>query len=38
MNRTTMDQTSWIPVIIAVPALMFACAWVVLFYHLSVFA
>ena len=38
MSRTTMDQTSWTPVILAVPAIMFAAAWVVLASHLSVFA
>jgi hypothetical protein len=38
MNRTSMDQTSWTPVILAVPALLFAAAWVVLASHLSVFA
>ena len=38
MNRTSMEQTSWAPVILAVPALLFAAAWVVLASHLSVFA
>jgi hypothetical protein len=33
-----MDQTSWTPVIIAVPAFLFAVAWVVLASHLSVFS
>jgi hypothetical protein len=33
-----MDQTSWTPVILAVPALLFAAAWVVLASHLSIFA
>jgi len=33
-----MDQTSWAPVILAVPAFMFVVAWVVLASHLSVFA
>jgi len=37
MNRTTMDQTSWTPVILSLPALMFAAAVVVLVSHLSVF-